>query len=86
MHIKMLIQVRLRWVEPWQLIDMNDDGHIDIAGSRTADENYNNAPIVYFNDGKGRFEIGEIGSQTSVRESLMLIVILIMIKDGIYNL
>jgi hypothetical protein len=56
---------KLDWVEPWQLIDMNNDGHIDIAGSRTADENYNNAPIVYFNDGKGRFEIAEIGSETS---------------------
>ena len=54
---------KLDWVEPWQLIDMNNDGHIDIAGSRTADENYNNAPIVYFNDGKGRFEIAEIGSE-----------------------
>ena len=42
---------RLQWNEAWQLIDMNNDGHIDIAGSRTADENYNNAPIVYFNDG-----------------------------------
>jgi len=56
---------KLDWVEPWQLIDMNNDGHIDIAGSRTADENYNYAPIVYFNDGKGRFEIAEIGSETS---------------------
>ena len=56
---------KLGWVEPWQLIDMNNDGHIDIAGARTADANYNHAPIIYFNDGEGRFEIAEIGSEIS---------------------
>ena len=58
---------KLDWVEPWQLIDMNNDGHIDIAGSRTADSNYNYAPIIYFNDGEGRFHIAEIGSETSAK-------------------
>ena len=54
---------KLGWVEPWQLIDMNNDGHIDIAGARTADVNFNHAPVIYFNDGEGRFEIAEIGSE-----------------------
>ena len=54
---------KLNWVEPWQLIDMNNDGHIDIAGSRTRDSTLNSAPVIYFNDGQGRFEIAEIGSE-----------------------
>ena len=54
---------KLNWVEPWQLIDMNNDGHIDIAGSRTRDSTLNSAPVIYFNDGEGRFEIAEIGSE-----------------------
>ena len=46
---------RLEWNEPWQLIDLNDDGHMDIAGaSRTFH------PLIYFNDGRGNFEIFEI--------------------------
>jgi len=56
---------KLDWIEPWQLIDMNNDGHVDIAGSRTRDENFNYTPIIYFNDGEGRFEISEIGSEIS---------------------
>jgi len=52
------------WVEPWQLIDMNDDNHMDIAGSRLG-KVYNVDPIIYFNDGEGRFEIAQIGSQVS---------------------
>ena len=52
------------WVEPWQLIDMNDDNHMDIAGSRLG-KVYNVDPIIYFNDGEGRFEIAQIGSEVS---------------------
>ena len=52
------------WVEPWQLIDMNDDNHMDIAGSRLGSV-YNVDPIIYFNDGEGRFEIAQIGSEVS---------------------
>ena len=44
------------WVEPWQLIDMNNDNHMDIAGSRLG-KVYNVDPIIYFNDGEGRFEL-----------------------------
>ena len=47
---------RLNWHEPWQLIDMNNDNHIDIAGGIAK----NGSPLIYFNDGKGRFEIKEI--------------------------
>ena len=47
------------------MIDMNDDGHMDIAGSRSPDAIYNFEPIVYFNDGEGRFEIAKIGSEIS---------------------
>ena len=46
---------RLNWVEPWQLIDINNDGHMDIAGSSITAQ-----PLVYYNDGKGNFEIHEI--------------------------
>ena len=58
-------QPRLTWVEPWQMIDINNDGHIDLAGSRSADVTFNFAPVVYLNDGAGRFEIKEVGSETS---------------------
>ena len=56
---------KLGWTEPWQLIDINNDGHMDIAGSRTADATFNYNPMIYFNDGAGRFEIKEIGAETS---------------------
>jgi len=49
---------RLQWNEPWQLIDMNNDNHIDIAGARAIE----GTPLIYFNDGSGRFEISEIAS------------------------
>ena len=58
-------QGRLTWVEPWQMFDINNDGHIDLAGSRSPDEAYTFAPIVYFNDGVGRFEIKEVGPSTT---------------------
>ena len=44
------------YVEHWQLIDINNDGHIDIAGSRPK----TSEPLIYLNDGKGVFEILEI--------------------------
>ena len=43
---------------------MNDDNHMDIAGSRLGSV-YNVDPIIYFNDGEGRFEIAQIGSEIS---------------------
>ena len=55
---------KLGWVEPWQLIDMNDDNHMDIAGSRVG-SGYNVDAIIYLNDGEGRFEIAQIGSEIS---------------------
>ncbi|MDA8852354.1 VCBS repeat-containing protein, partial [Hyphomicrobiales bacterium] len=50
---------RLNWNEPWQLIDLNNDNHIDIAGARAA---FPGSPLIYLNDGEGRFEIEEIFS------------------------
>ena len=52
---------RLEWREPWQLIDMNNDGHMDIAGSRST----GTVPLMYLNDGEGRFEIKEIALDSS---------------------
>jgi hypothetical protein len=54
---------RLQWNEAWQLIDVNDDNHIDVAGGRAAD--WTGSPLIYFNDGSGRFEIGEIATNES---------------------
>ena len=31
---------RLQWNEAWQLIDMNNDNHIDIAGGRAIEGSY----------------------------------------------
>ena len=52
---------RLEWSERWQLIDMNNDGHMDIAGSRSTET----VPLMYLNDGEGRFEIKEIALDSS---------------------
>ena len=38
------------WVEPWQIIDVNDDGHFDIAGSRSS-----GTSLIYINDGAADF-------------------------------
>ena len=46
---------RQTWVSTFQLIDINNDNHIDIAGSRITDE-----PIFYLNDGLGRFNIAQV--------------------------
>ena len=40
------------YVEHWQLIDVNNDGHMDIAGSIVA----TSEPLIFLNDGKARFE------------------------------
>ena len=53
---------RLQWSEPWQLIDLNNDNHMDIAGTRAT----NNIPIFYLNDGKGVFEIIDVARDQSV--------------------
>ena len=42
----------------------NDDNHMDIAGSRVG-SGYNVDAIIYLNDGEGRFEIAQIGSEIS---------------------
>ncbi len=47
---------RLQWSEPWQLLDINNDNHMDIIGTRAVSKN----PIVYINDGQARFTIEEI--------------------------
>ena len=47
---------RLQWSEPWQMLDINNDNHIDIIGTRATDKN----PIIYINDGSARFKIDEI--------------------------
>ena len=41
------------YVEHWQLIDVNNDGHMDIAGSMVK----TSEPLIYLNDGKARFEM-----------------------------
>jgi Ca2+-binding RTX toxin-like protein len=48
---------RLEWSDYWQLMDVNGDGAIDIVGHRTVGSN---APLVYVNDGTGRFTVNEI--------------------------
>ena len=40
---------------------MNNDNHIDIAGGRAIE----GSPLIYFNDGNGRFEIDEIALSDS---------------------
>ena len=47
---------RLTWVEPWQIIDINNDGHLDIVGARSS-----YTPLLYINDGLARFFIQEVG-------------------------
>ena len=39
-----------------QLVDINNDGHIDLATYRVS----NNNPLLYLNDGKGQFEVLEV--------------------------
>jgi len=47
---------RLTWVDPWQIIDINNDGHLDIVGARSS-----KTPLIYINDGLSRFFIQEVG-------------------------
>ena len=53
---------RLQWSEPWQMLDINNDNHIDIIGTRATNKN----PIIYINDGSARFEIDEILQNVSL--------------------
>ena len=38
------------------MLDINNDNHIDIIGTRATNKN----PIIYINDGSARFKIDEI--------------------------
>ena len=59
------------WVPHWQLIDFNNDGHMDIAGVTSDDENFlgmrlaTGIPLIYFNDGSGRFSIDEVALEAN---------------------
>ena len=59
------------WVPHWQLIDFNNDGHMDIAGVTSNDENFlgmrlaAGIPLIYFNDGSGRFSIDEVALEAN---------------------
>ena len=51
------------WAEYWQLFDFNNDGHMDIGGISSEEdvslgsEAFGGFPVIYFNDGEGRFNI-----------------------------
>ncbi|TFW04998.1 DUF4214 domain-containing protein, partial [Oxalobacteraceae bacterium OM1] len=49
---------RLEWTDFWQVIDVNNDGALDIVGHRTT----SSAPIIYVNDGTGRFTVTEVAA------------------------
>ena len=59
------------WVPHWQLIDFNNDGHMDIAGVTSDNENLlgmrlaSGIPLIYFNDGSGRFSIDEVALEAN---------------------
>ena len=54
---------RLQWSEPWQQIDLNNDGHMDIAGANAIWIGASNKkPLFYLNDGKGNFEIHDVAA------------------------
>ena len=48
---------RLQWTNYWQLMDVNGDGALDIVGQRTG---ASASPVVYLNDGSGKFTVTEI--------------------------
>ena len=48
---------RLEWTDFWQVIDVNNDGAMDIVGHRSIG---GQAPVIYVNDGTGRFSVKEI--------------------------
>ena len=58
------------WVNTWQLIDFNNDGHQDIA-SFTSDQDAlgraltTSIPMIYFNDGSGRFSKDEVALESN---------------------
>ncbi|MDA9623547.1 FG-GAP-like repeat-containing protein [Rhodobiaceae bacterium] len=51
---------RQDWVKSFQLIDVNNDNHIDIAGSRSSGSISEGEPIFYLNDGEGKFTISQV--------------------------
>ena len=51
---------RQDWVKSFQLIDVNNDNHIDIAGSRSSGSISKGEPIFYLNDGEGKFTISQV--------------------------
>ncbi len=58
------------WVNTWQLIDFNNDGHQDIAGFTSDQDSLGRAlttsiPMIYFNDGSGRFSKDEIALESN---------------------
>ena len=48
---------RLEWSDHWQVMDVNGDGALDIVGHRTVGSN---VPLIYANDGTGRFTVHEV--------------------------
>lgn len=54
---------RLHWTDFWQVIDVNGDGALDIAGHRVTGPL--STPVVYLNDGAGRFS--RVEAPTSAR-------------------
>lgn len=51
---------RLQWTDFWQVLDVNGDGALDIAGHLVTGPG--NSPVVYLNDGSGRFALTEFES------------------------
>lgn len=48
---------RLRWTDFWQVLDVNGDGALDIAGHRVTGPA--NTPLIYLNDGTGHFALSQ---------------------------
>lgn len=53
---------RLQWTDYWQLLDVNEDGALEIVGHRVGTDT---SPVVYFNDGSGRFSVVEVAQDVS---------------------
>ena len=47
---------RLQWTDFWQVIDLNNDGALDVAGHHAT----NGKPLYYLNDGYGKFTLVEV--------------------------
>ena len=50
---------RLHWTDFWQVLDVNGDGALDIAGHRVTGPA--TTPLLYLNDGAGRFTLSQPG-------------------------